>query len=242
MTRCVLSARLSAILCTTALLLAVTGASQPARAQGPTLQGVASVIDGDTLEIHGTRIRLHGIDTPESGQRCEDANGALYRCGQWAALALANRIGRRTVICEQTDIDHRHDRIVAVCMLDDVDLNEWLVRDGAALAYRRYSLDYVSAEDVARRDRRGIWAGRFIAPWDWRRGERLSSEQNTSEGNAAQKPGCEIKGNVSRSGARIYHLPGQAHYARTRISPDKGERWFCSEAEARAAGWRRAQR
>jgi endonuclease YncB( thermonuclease family) len=72
------------------------------------------MIDGDTIEIHGQGIRLHGIDTPEDGQTCDDASGKPYRCGQVAALALADKIGAGTVACEQRDTD-RYGRIVAVC-------------------------------------------------------------------------------------------------------------------------------
>ena len=84
--------------------------------------------------------------------------------------------------------------------------------------------------------RRGVWRGEFVEPSRWRRGERLDAA-------AASGPGdCRIKGNISRKGTRIYHVPGGAFYARTRIDTSKGERWFCTEAQARAAGWRRAKR
>ena len=106
------------------------------------LTGVASIIDGDTLEIHGKRIRLHGIDTPESRQTCLDSAGKPWRCGQKAALALADRVGRRTVRCEGKKHD-RYKRLIAVCYQDKIDLNAWLVSEGWAVAYRKYSEDYV---------------------------------------------------------------------------------------------------
>ena len=137
----------------------------------PDLQGVASVIDGDTIEIHGTRIRLNGIDAPESGQRCQNARGTAWRCGQQAALALSDRIGRRQVNCQQTDTD-RYGRVVADCFAGGENLNRWMVHDGWAVAYVRYSDDYSHDEDLARAARRGIWSAEFEMPWDWRQARR----------------------------------------------------------------------
>jgi endonuclease YncB( thermonuclease family) len=151
-------------------LLLVSFATVPS-AYADRLTGVASVIDGDTLEIRGQRIRLHGIDAPESRQLCETAAGQRWRCGQQAAFALADRIGRRQVSCAVRDTD-RWGRVIAVCTQDGVDLNGWLVRGGWAVAYRRYSRDYIPAETDARSARRNIWSGRFDMPWDWRRAQR----------------------------------------------------------------------
>jgi endonuclease YncB( thermonuclease family) len=151
-----------------ALLIAATAAL----AQGRLIIGVASVIDGDTIEIHGERIRLFGIDAPESRQECRRPDGSLWRCGQQAALALQEHIGRRPIMCEQRDIDRYH-RTVAQCRLAAEDVNAWLVASGWAVAFTRYSRDYVEQEQQARAARRGIWSGDFVMPWDWRRGERL---------------------------------------------------------------------
>ena len=212
--------------------LVAASAVGTAAAESPVI-GVASVIDGATLEIHDQRIRLHGIDAPESGQSCEK-DGRQYRCGQQAALALADKIGWAPIRCEQRDID-RYKRIVAVCRLGAEDLNGWMVRLGWAIAYRQYSRDYVDDESAAQAAKAGIWAGRFIEPSKWRRGDRLQAEKKPAA------VACQIKGNISRSGERIFHVPGGRDYGLTRIDESKGERWFCSEDEARKAGWRRSR-
>lgn len=135
------------------------------------ISGVPSVVDGDTLDIRGTRIRLHGIDAPESAQTCRDSSGAEYRCGQQTALRLSDFINRRPVSCQHRDTD-RYGRIVAVCKVGGADLNEWLVREGLAIAYRQYSSDYVAAEQEAKANKRGIWDGTFEQPAEFRRRKR----------------------------------------------------------------------
>lgn len=148
-----------------ALFLAI--ATSPAIAREPALVGVASLIDGDTIEIHGRRIRLHGIDAPESRQECQRPNGTKWRCGQQVALALEKHIGRSPIRCQPGGRD-RYRRIIAVCFRGAEDLNRWMVANGWAVAYRRFSRDYVAAEQSARRAKVGIWSGTFVMPWDWR--------------------------------------------------------------------------
>jgi endonuclease YncB( thermonuclease family) len=206
------------------------------------LIGQASIIDGDTIEIHGQRIRLFGIDAPEHDQLCE-AGGAQYRCGQQAALALADQIGRHTVDCVPHDVD-RYGRVVAVCSAAREDLNAWMIRKGWALAYRHYSTAYVPDEDAAHLAGAGIWRGTFDAPWDWRQGKRQGTAQVESQApvsSAAAVGQCAVKGNISSKGERIYHVPGGRYYDATVIDTAKGERWFCTEAEAVAAGWRKSK-
>src|SRR3546814_20981593 len=104
------------------------------------------------------------------------------------------------------------------------------------MAYREHSHDYIPQEEVASAAKVGIWAGLFVAPWDWRRGERTTAEVLRKEG------GCVIKGNISTKGERIYHVPGGAFYERNQDSNGKGERWFYNEAEAKTAGVTRRKR
>lgn len=139
----------------------------PAAAASNEVAGTASVIDGDTLDIHGTRVRLHGIDAPEGRQTC-GARGRTWRCGQQAALALSDRIGRAPVTCRQRDVD-RYGRMVATCYQGDLNLNAWMVRQGWAVAYRQYGRDYIPDEEAAKAAGRGVWSGPFMMPWDWRR-------------------------------------------------------------------------
>lgn len=130
-----------------------------------TLTGTASVIDGDTLDLHGTRVRLHAIDAPESRQTCGRPE---WRCGQQAALALSDKIARRPITCQERDID-RYGRVVATCFAGGENLNAWMVRQGWAVAYLQYGRDYAGDEAAAKAAGRNIWAGPFTMPQDWRR-------------------------------------------------------------------------
>lgn len=200
------------------------------------LGGIASVIDGDTIKIQRKRIRLFGIDAPESSQLCEK-NGERYPCGQQATATLSKKINNSRIQCEARDIDRYH-RIVAVCYLGSLDLNAWMVRQGWAIAYRHYSTIYINDENAARSAQVGVWSGRYIKPTKWRRGIRLKSAKTSL--NEARK--CIIKGNISRSGKRIYHLPSGKYYEPTKINELRGEQWFCSEKDAQKAGWQRSKR
>ena len=153
-----------------ALALALCLLATPALAD---VAGVAAVIDGDTIEVHSQRIRLHGIDAPESRQLCR-RDGKPWQCGKDAANALADKIARRLVTCEDLGRD-RYERIIAKCAAAGEDIGRWMVSEGLALAYRRYSRDYVDQEAEAQAARRGIWAGEFVKPWEWRRGKRLDT-------------------------------------------------------------------
>jgi endonuclease YncB( thermonuclease family) len=195
-------------------------------------EGQPEVVDADTFRLSGTKVRLWGVDAPESGQACLGAAGSRYLCGSKAALALADWIGRRRMSCQQRDTD-RYGRSVVSCTVAGEDVAGWLARQGWARDYTRYSRGaYAYQESQAREARRGIWQGEHVAPWAWRGGERLRSEQAS-----APAGDCRIKGNISGSG-RIYHMPGSRHYERTRIDESAGERWFCSAEEAEQAGWR----
>jgi endonuclease YncB( thermonuclease family) len=128
--------------------------------------GRARVIDGDTIDIAGARIRLRGIDAPESNQTCTDSGNRAWRCGRAATHELIDHIAGRPLKCESAGFD-RYRRVLAVCAVPDgSDVNAWMVRQGWALAY--YSAAYRSEEAQAHAAKRGIWAGSFMAPWEWR--------------------------------------------------------------------------
>ena len=137
------------------------------------LGSVPRIVDADTLEVAGQKVRLQGIDAAESAQACRQAGGPRYQCGEHATQALRTRIGPDAVTCTIEGRD-RYMRALGICYAaDGTDLNGWLVRQGHALAYRRYSTKYVPEEDQARAAQAGLWAGEFVPPWAWRRGARL---------------------------------------------------------------------
>ena len=204
-------------------------------AAGP--DGRIRVIDGDTFDVGGTTVRLHGIDAPEADQLCGGQGSPAWRCGAWVSGEVRARYQNRRATCETLDTD-RFGRAVARCSVEGQDVGQALVRDGLAFAYRRYSLDYDLDEKGAAVNGRGLHATGIQTPADFR---AARSRPPVTDSLASGRPGCAIKGNISRDGKRIYHLPGQRFYDQTGIDTGAGERWFCSEAEARAAGWRRAR-
>lgn len=221
-----------------ALALALPAAA--ADSGRPNLHGRTRVIDGDTLEVGGVRVRIFGIDAPEHDQTCPRNDDSRWACGTWATKQMQARFGGKELRCAPKDRD-RYGRIVAICRdADGTDIGAALTGAGAAMAYRRYSLDYTAIEQQARSARRGIWAGPVTAPSDFRAAQ-AATRADTSALAAIPSDACAIKGNISGLG-RIYHSPGQRDYDRTRIKTAAGERWFCSAAEARAAGWRPARR
>ncbi len=134
------------------------------------VSGWARAIDGDSIEVNGVEIRLHGIDAPERGQPCR-LRGRRWPCDREARQALASQIRDRHVVCEVRSRDS-YGRLVATCRVAGRDLNAWMVGKGWAFAYRRYSRAYVDEEARARAARRGVWSGEVVAPWKWRKGQR----------------------------------------------------------------------
>ena len=188
-------------------------------------------------------VRLFGIDAPEYDQSCQRA-GQDWSCGSAAADRLAQLVTGKNVVCASVGTD-QHGRLLGRCTVGATDVNRAMVASGYAVTFRRYSSDYVSAEDSARANRRGIWSGTFQMPSDFRHAgdQPVPQRPKTRERAVASSSGwqarasgnCDIKGNRNRRGQWIYHVPGMPRYDRTRP-----EEVFCTEAEARAAGYRRA--
>jgi endonuclease YncB( thermonuclease family) len=215
-----------------AIIAAVALAVWPAFAG--TLTGTAHVIDGDTMEVGDVTVRINGIDAAELGQKCDLFRGGNWACDDAAADRLAGLAGGRAVECEAHGNDP-YGRIIATCFVEDVDLGRKLVGEGLAWAFVKYDAVYRDDEVAAKAAGLGIWQGAAQAPWDYRaaRWERAVE--------SSPREGCPIKGNINGEGERIYHTPWSPWYSRTKIDEGNGERWFCDEAEAVAAGWRAAR-
>jgi endonuclease YncB( thermonuclease family) len=147
--------------------------SKPQRS-AQVIAGRATVVDGDGLEIGGTKIRLFGIDAPEVGQYCVRADGARWRCGQYATVELDRMAGGKNVSCTSRHKD-RYGRPVAVCTVDGRDLASQLARGGWVLAYRQFSSDYIDEEELARKEHAGVWSGELEPPWAWR--QRMRADE-----------------------------------------------------------------
>ena len=172
---------------------------------------------------------------PRRGSCCARADGTPWACGRAAADRLAELVAEGPVRCRPEDRD-RYGRLVSTCTAGGVDLGGRLVAEGLARAYARYSDAYVAARGRSPRRRARPLAGRGGRPLGLPRRHRAAPRRPPAP---RRRRGCAIKGNVSAGGARIYHLPGAPGYARTRIDAGRGEAWFCDEAAARAAGFRR---
>ena len=191
-----------------------------------------------------TQIRLHGIDSVEGRQTCQ-RGGTTWNCGEDAATRLRQLIQGKQVTCTGRETD-KFGRMVSTCRAGAIDLADVMVRSGLAFALPQFSVAYVEAEERAKTNRVGIWGTQFEMPAAYR-------AANPRQFNSAPKPvagrgdvrsaarpsyssrNCDIKGNRNRKGEWIYHLPGMPYYDVTRP-----EELFCSEAQAAAAGYRRA--
>ena len=140
------------------------------------ITGFAKVVDGDTIKINSKKIRLYGIDAPEKKQKCKKTYLTIsfmsftkdYMCGEVSTQKLIKKINKQKLNCNILDVD-RYKRLIGECFKRNINLNSWMVSNGYAVAYRKYSKKYVSDEINAKNNKLGIWQGKFEMPWDFRR-------------------------------------------------------------------------
>ena len=140
------------------------------------ISGFAKVVDGDPIKINSKKIRLYGIDAPEKKQKCKKTYLTIsfmsftkdYMCGEVSTQKLIKKINKQKLKCNILDVD-RYKRLIGECFKRNINLNSWMVSNGYAVAYRKYSKKYVSDEINAKNNKLGIWQGKFEMPWDYRR-------------------------------------------------------------------------
>jgi endonuclease YncB( thermonuclease family) len=227
----------------------------PSFADAADIAGMAKIRDGDSILIGSTRIRLGGIDAPPADQLCLNTQGERWTCGVAARDELIKHTEGKSWVCHARAVDRRG-RTVARCQVDGEDIQQWMVRSGWALSYKRVSHDYDADEAAAREAKAGMWQGAFIAPWDWRVRNKKTAILGavkppegahaillaSASGPVAPSPDCTIKGNVNSAGECIYHTPNSRWYAQIKMRVSKGTRWFCSVEDAEAAGCRETRR
>jgi endonuclease YncB( thermonuclease family) len=197
------------------------------------LSGRAIAISGDVLRIEGQLIRLAGIEAPEANQPCVKGNGHRWNCGASARSALEKIVRGKTVSCTKSE-DGAGGRITASCRIADGDVAEALVRGGHVFAESGLLASYGGAESEAKSAEIGVWQGEAIRPNAWR-------DQVWEEAKKSAPDGCPIKGYV-RASNRFYAMPWSHGYDGAKVRTVKGDRWFCSEDEARSAGFTLASR
>ena len=224
------------------LILFLLLIASPVLANGQLIVGAARAIDGDTIEIGEERIRLFGIDAPELHQAC-NRDGVEWPCGEEARARMHALIDGKSLRCETRARD-RYGRLIATCFVGRLDIARSIVEQGFAIVPEGGPGEYLEVADRVAGFRFGIWDSEFIMPAKWRAEHpREEPEPVATNGGSFQSAppqqiyrdatGCLIKGNHSRRGEWIYHLPGHPYYAETRA-----EDWFCTEADAQAAGYR----
>jgi endonuclease YncB( thermonuclease family) len=200
----------------------------PERDPSSTVEGRAVALSGGSLRFAEVTVALDGIESPEPDQQCTRADKS-WRCGEAAKDALARMIRGKRVTCEITG--SRDDATkTGNCTVRGAGIAEALVRDGHVFAEESLFARYATEESDARRAGAGVWSGEPERPADYR-------AKRWEEARRSAPEGCPIKGRVA-SGTRVYVLPWSPAYDSVRVVSARGERWFCSEAEAQAAGWR----
>ena len=232
-----------------AIVLCLLGFSP---AFGGEVKAVPDIVDADTIWAGTTKVRLSGIDAPETDQICLDEAGKTWDCGIVARDKLRAYARNQSWTCDLKTRD-AYKRHLGNCTVAGGDISRWLVRNGWALAFRKYSTAYVADEQFAQEHKLGLWSGAFIAPWAWRdRTPATVILGATAVPLEAQRmllpavavppsPDCVIKGNLKAANQCIYHVPGGKFYNRLSMDRVAERRWFCSATEAEAAGCRKSK-
>ena len=197
------------------------------------LTGRATALAGDVLRISGTVVRLKGIEAPENQQSCLKSNGRRWSCGTAALDGLSRLVRAKTVTCETSGTDEQG-RPLATCATTSFDVASEMVRRGYAFAATGFFHSFGSEEELAKTQKVGLWQGEAERPSQWR-------QRRWEEAKKSSPDGCPIKGYV-RSSGRMYAMPWSQDYANGKVRTVKGERWFCSEDDARAAGFKLSSR
>lgn len=195
------------------------------------VEGRASAISGDLLRVDGIVYRLAGIEAPEREQRCGREGGRAWPCGKSAEQALSRLLRGRTIACDVRGSDDAG-RPTAVCRDGSTDINAAMVKGGHAFATQGMLAPYGAAEQEARQQKAGIWRGEAERPSEYR-------AKLWQEASRHAPDGCPIKGRVTPAG-KHYVVPGDADYGRRSVQRSRGDRWFCSERDAVAAGFKAA--
>lgn len=195
----------------------------------PDIAGRGHAVSGDTIRIGGRYIRLAGIEAPEISQVCRDSRNRAWRCGQRARSALRRLMRRVHVVCRDVS---RADagRFQATCVVGNKNLAQEMVSNGYAFAQGMIFKTYADAETKARAEKAGVWQGKAQRPAEFRATRWEVARKSAPEG-------CPIKGQIVRR-SKIYVVPWALEYRQVRVKPKRGGRWFCSEEEAAAAGFK----
>ena len=206
----------------------ISSASLPSISEPP-LEGRARAVTGDTIVVAGQVVRLSGIEAPELTQVCRNSRRRRWRCGRASRQALSKIIGSRKVVCSRLSTDSSGFK-VGTCEIGEDDIAMRLLRRGHVFSTASSYGSYATEETAARTAKIGIWSGPTQSPEEFR-----TAAWNSAKGKAPE--GCPIKGRVTRGG-KIYLLPWSPSYRSRKVRKSRGERWFCSESDALAAGWK----